>query len=56
MGDLNRKHIAILGLAFKPGTDDVREAPAIDIINYLVTEGVFVSASDPALVINSHRV
>lgn len=34
----------------------IGDGPAIDIINYLVTEGAFVSASDPALVINSHRV
>ena len=55
LGDLNRKHIAVLGLAFKPGTDDVREAPAIDIINYLVAEGAFVSASDPLAIGNARH-
>lgn len=47
LGDLHGRSIAVLGLAFKPGTDDVREAPALDIIKYLVNEGAAVAATDP---------
>jgi len=39
--------IAILGLAFKPDTDDMRDAPSIDIINSLVKKGAIVSVFDP---------
>lgn len=45
---LKGKHIGVLGLAFKGGTDDVRESPAINIIKSLVKEGCIVSAYDPA--------
>jgi UDPglucose 6-dehydrogenase/GDP-mannose 6-dehydrogenase len=44
---LNGARIAILGLAFKPGTDDVRESPAIPIINGLLAEKAQVVAYDP---------
>ena len=39
--------IAILGLAFKPGTDDIRESPAIPVISYLLQAGTRVRAYDP---------
>jgi len=42
------KHVAVWGLAFKPGTDDMREAPSIDVINALLDAGVKVTACDPA--------
>lgn len=42
------KKIGVLGLAFKGGTDDIRESPAIDIIKRLINEGCIISAHDPA--------
>lgn len=45
--DLKDKHFAIWGLSFKPGTDDMREAPSIVLINSLVEAGAKVSCYDP---------
>jgi UDPglucose 6-dehydrogenase len=42
------KKIGVLGLAFKGGTDDIRESPALDIVKRLLAEGCIVTAYDPA--------
>ncbi|EJW16032.1 UDP-glucose 6-dehydrogenase TuaD [Paenibacillus alvei DSM 29] len=47
LGTLEGKRIAILGLAFKPGTDDIREAPSLAIITQLLNSGAIVSVHDP---------
>ncbi|MGH1398042.1 MAG: UDP-glucose dehydrogenase family protein [Alphaproteobacteria bacterium] len=47
-GSVEGKRIAILGVAFKPQTDDMREAPALQIIPYLQDHGASIAASDPA--------
>jgi UDPglucose 6-dehydrogenase len=47
VGDLKGKTIGVLGLSFKPETDDMRESPAIDIIETLVARGARVRAYDP---------
>ncbi|MGN6849234.1 MAG: UDP-glucose dehydrogenase family protein [Sphingomicrobium sp.] len=47
VGDLQGKRVAVLGLAFKPNTDDMREAPSIPLVNGLVERGASVSAFDP---------
>ncbi len=49
-GDLSNKNIGILGLSFKPGTDDMRESPSLDIIPELVKLKGNVSAFDPVAV------
>lgn len=46
-GDLKDKHIAILGLTYKAGTDDIRASPAIEIIKILLDKGGYVKAFDP---------
>lgn len=45
---LEGRTIGVLGLSFKPGTDDIREAPSLEVIHLLETEGAHVKAYDPA--------
>lgn len=53
---LKDKQIAVLGLAFKPNTDDIRFAPAIDLIRRLVAEGAHVSACDPEAIEKTRKI
>lgn len=55
-GDLKGKHFALWGLAFKPETDDIREAPALYIIDELVKHGATVTAFDPEGMANVKRL
>ncbi len=52
LGGLQGKTIGLLGLAFKPNTDDIREARSIEIIRYLLQEGAAVRAYDPVAMPN----
>jgi len=56
VGDLSGKKIAILGLSFKPDTDDMREAKSIQIINQLLDENANVTAYDPFAVPNAKTI
>ena len=47
LGDLTGKKIAVWGLAFKPDSDDIRDSPALDIVESLARAGAHVAASDP---------
>src|SRR4029079_11579681 len=55
-GDLSGKTIALWGLAFKPRTDDMREAPAIPIVERLLTLGAEVRAYDPEAASTARRL
>jgi len=56
IGDLKDKRVAVLGLAFKPNTDDIREAVSIKLINKLLEEGANVIAYDPAAISNTKEI
>src|SRR5690606_26924210 len=55
-GDVQGKRIAILGLTFKPNTDDMRDSPSIEIINVLQNAGAQIAACDPEGVDQSRAV
>jgi UDPglucose 6-dehydrogenase len=56
LGELRGKRIAILGLSFKPNTDDMREAPSVRIIKKLLAEGASVVAYDPVAENNARKI
>ncbi|HQU56117.1 MAG TPA: nucleotide sugar dehydrogenase, partial [Chitinophagaceae bacterium] len=53
--DLEGKRLAVWGLAFKPNTDDIREAPALEIIAALLAKGATVTAFDPEAMPNTKK-
>ncbi len=53
---LKGKRLGVLGLAFKGGTDDVRESPAISVVRSLIEEGCKIQAYDPAAVDNAREI
>lgn len=55
-GDVKGKKIAVLGVAFKPNTDDIREAPSLVIIPALQNAGARVAAHDPVAMDNARKV
>jgi UDPglucose 6-dehydrogenase len=55
-GDIKGKRFALWGLAFKPETDDIREAPALYIIDELLAAGAHVSAFDPEAIKNVEAI
>jgi UDPglucose 6-dehydrogenase len=55
-GDPKGKRVGVLGLAFKPNTDDMREAPAIPIVKALVERGAAVCAFDPVAMSQAEQV
>jgi len=56
LGDLHGKTIALLGLAFKPNTDDMREAPSITIVNGLLAAGAQLKAHDPEAITEARKI
>lgn len=55
-GKVKGKTIGILGLSFKPDTDDMRDAPSITIVNSLLAEGAKIKAYDPVAMSNAKRI
>jgi UDPglucose 6-dehydrogenase len=55
-GNVRGKRLAVLGLAFKPNTDDMREAPSLSILPVLASEGADVRAYDPAAMSEAHHL
>ena len=55
-GDLREKDVTVLGLAFKPETDDIREAPSIKIVNSLLNKGTRVHVYDPKAMENFKKL
>ena len=54
--DLTGRHFAVWGLAFKPNTDDMREAPSLELLTDLLAAGATVAAYDPAAMHEAQRV
>jgi len=56
LGNLRDKTVCVLGLAFKPNTDDVRNAPALEVVRRLLEKGAVVKAYDPMAMPNAKKV
>ncbi len=56
LGGLKDKCIGVLGLSFKPNTDDMREAPSVEVIRLLLSEGAWVRAYDPVAMPTARRI
>ncbi len=55
-GTLAGRRVAVLGVAFKPGSDDVRDSPSLDVCDRLAREGAVVSVHDPVAMKNAARI
>ena len=55
-GNVKARHFAVWGLAFKPNTDDMREAPSLVVINKLIELGAKITAYDPASMAETKRI
>jgi UDPglucose 6-dehydrogenase len=55
IGDLNGKTVGVLGLSFKPNTDDMRDSPSIPIVTHLLKEGARIKAFDPVAMEESKK-
>jgi UDPglucose 6-dehydrogenase len=55
LGSLDQKNIGVLGLSFKPNTDDIRDAPSLEVIHLLQNEGALVRAYDPEAMENARK-
>ena len=56
LGSLDDKRVSVLGLAFKPGTDDLRDAVSITVVNNLLKEGAVVTVWDPQAMHQARRI
>jgi len=56
LSTLRGKRVAVLGLSFKPGTDDLREAPSVRIVRCLLKEGAKIVAYDPVAIPNARKI
>ncbi|HEY5593989.1 MAG TPA: UDP binding domain-containing protein, partial [Nitrospiria bacterium] len=56
LGRLEGKTLAVLGLAFKPNTDDIRDSPAIEIIQALMKSGAKIRTYDPAAMAEARKI
>ena len=54
-GNLTGKRVAVLGVAFKPNSDDIRDSPSLDVCDRLADEGAIVSVHDPVAMPNAAR-
>src|SRR6266849_4936970 len=56
VGNLDGAHVAVLGLAFKPETDDMREAPSVEIIRSMLESGAKIRAYDPVAMAEAAKI